>query len=416
MASNGSGPARRSGSSTGGRRGRNYYQKLYQQALAIAAVLLILLIILFVGTIRACNARSARIRGADGQATLAAAATSTAGTEKAETEGADPAASSEPKGDPISLTLTVVGDCTLGTDESFDYDTSFNATYEANGADYFFANVRDIFSADDLTIANLECTFTESTDRTDNTYAFKAPAEYTKILSGSSVETVSLANNHSHDFLEGGYADTQKALADDGIIYFGNEDTAVVDVKGVKVGLVGIYSVMLREEADELVKKRIQEVKDQGAELIVAILHWGNELDQIPDESQTYLGRLAVDCGADLVCGHHAHVIQGIEVYKGKNICYGLANFCFGGNVYPTDSDSIIYQQTFTVQDGKVAVDENCRIIPIRVSSSESYNNYQPTPASGDEAARIMEKFKERCEMLDLSGEDSESFLKYYQL
>lgn len=57
---------------------------------------------------------------------------------------------------PVSLTLSVVGDCTLGTDETFDYDTSLNAYYENYGADYFLQNVKDIFSADDLTIANFE--------------------------------------------------------------------------------------------------------------------------------------------------------------------------------------------------------------------------------------------------------------------
>ena len=76
----------------------------------------------------------------------------------------------EPKMDPVSLTLSVVGDCTLGTDEYFDYDTSLNAYYENYGADYFMANVKSIFSKDDLTIANFEGTLTESTERDDHKY------------------------------------------------------------------------------------------------------------------------------------------------------------------------------------------------------------------------------------------------------
>ena len=66
---------------------------------------------------------------------------------------------------PVSLTVSKCRDCTLGTDENFDYDTSLNAYYENYGADYFFSNVKSIFSADDLTIANFEGTLTDSEDR-----------------------------------------------------------------------------------------------------------------------------------------------------------------------------------------------------------------------------------------------------------
>lgn len=84
--------------------------------------------------------------------------------------------------DPVSLTISVVGDCTLGTDEEFDYDTSLNAYYDNNGPDYFFANVKKIFEADNLTIANFEGTLTDSEDREDKQFAFKAPASYADIL------------------------------------------------------------------------------------------------------------------------------------------------------------------------------------------------------------------------------------------
>ena len=96
---------------------------------------------------------------------------------------------------PVSLTLSVVGDCTLGTDETFDYDTSLNACYDNNGKDYFFMNVKSIFEADDLTIANFEGTLTDSDAREDKTFAFKAPAEYAQILTSGSVEAVNTANN-----------------------------------------------------------------------------------------------------------------------------------------------------------------------------------------------------------------------------
>ena len=316
----------------------------------------------------------------------------------------------EPKMDPISLTLSVVGDCTLGTDEYFDYDTSLNAYYENYGADYFMANVKSIFSKDDLTIANFEGTLTESTEREDKQFAFKAPASYAYILTAGSVEAVNTANNHSHDYGEESFNDTLKALDTANILHFGYDETAVTEVKGVKVGLVGIYELNDHLGREEQLKQNIAKVKQDGAQLIVVIFHWGNEKEEVPDENQKTLGHLAIDEGADLVCGHHPHVLQGIEEYKGKNIVYSLGNFCFGGNAYPSDMDTIIFQQTFTIDQNGVKDDNATNIIPCSISSDSDYNNYQPTPAEGEEATRIMQKIQKRSSWIkDGTVSDSET-------
>ena len=316
----------------------------------------------------------------------------------------------EPKMDPVSLTLSVVGDCTLGTDEYFDYDTSLNAYYENYGADYFMANVKSIFSKDDLTIANFEGTLTESTEREDKQFAFKVPASYANILTAGSVEAVNTANNHSHDYGEESFNDTLKALDTANILHFGYDETAVTEVKGVKVGLVGIYELNDHLGREEQLKQNIAKVKQDGAQLIVVIFHWGNEKEEVPDENQKTLGHLAIDEGADLVCGHHPHVLQGIEEYKGKNIVYSLGNFCFGGNAYPSDMDTIIFQQTFTIDQNGVKDDNVTNIIPCSISSDSDYNNYQPTPAEGEEATRIMQKIQKRSSWIkDGTVSDSET-------
>lgn len=316
----------------------------------------------------------------------------------------------EPKVDPVSLTLSVVGDCTLGTDEYFDYDTSLNAYYENYGADYFMANVKSIFSKDDLTIANFEGTLTEPTEREDKQFAFKAPASYANILTAGSVEAVNTANNHSHDYGEESFNDTLKALDTANILHFGYDETAVTEVKGVKVGLVGIYELNDHLGREEQLKQNIAKVKQDGAQLIVVIFHWGNEKEEVPDENQKTLGHLAIDEGADLVCGHHPHVLQGIEEYKGKNIVYSLGNFCFGGNAYPSDMDTIIFQQTFTIDQNGVKDDNVTNIIPCSISSDSDYNNYQPTPAEGEEATRIMQKIQKRSSWIkDGTVSDSET-------
>lgn len=316
--------------------------------------------------------------------------------------------------DPVSLTLSVVGDCTLGTDESFDYDTSLNAYYENYGSAYFLQNVKSIFSQDDLTIANFEGTLTESDAREDKTFAFKGPASFTSILTDGSVEAVNTANNHSHDYGDQSYEDTMTALDAAGIVHFGYDETAVMDVKGIKVGMVGIYELKDHLEREQQLKDNIAKVKADGAQLIVVIFHWGNETETVPDSNQTTLGRLAIDEGADLVCGHHPHVLQGIETYKGKNIIYSLGNFCFGGNSSPSDMDTMIYQQTFTITSEGVQADNVTNVIPCSISSAayEGYNNYQPTPAEGDEAARILAKINERS--ADIQTAEGTTFTAVY--
>ena len=316
--------------------------------------------------------------------------------------------------DPVSLTLSVVGDCTLGTDETFDYDTSLNAYYENYGSAYFLQNVKSIFSQDDLTIANFEGTLTESDAREDKTFAFKGPASFTSILTDGSVEAVNTANNHSHDYGDQSYEDTMTALDAAGIVHFGYDKTAVMDVKGIKVGMVGIYELKDHLEREQQLKDNIAKVKADGAQLIVVIFHWGNETETVPDSNQTTLGRLAIDEGADLVCGHHPHVLQGIETYKGKNIVYSLGNFCFGGNSTPSDMDTMIYQQTFTITSEGVQADNVTNVIPCSISSAayEGYNNYQPTPAEGDEAARILAKINERS--ADIQTAEGTTFTAVY--
>lgn len=382
-----------------------YYQEKRQKLLIATGIgIFVLVFILILAGIRGCsNYMSSRQAAAKKTVSM-----------NASKDNSQKASSDSQNTDSVSLTLSVVGDCTLGTDETFDYDTSLNAYYENYGADYFLQNVKDIFSTDDLTIANFEGTLTDSDEREDKTFAFKAPASYASILTGGSVEAVNTANNHSHDYGDQSFDDTLSALDDAGIVHFGYDETAVMDVKGIKVGLVGIYELYDHLEREQQLKDNIAKVKADGAQLIVVIFHWGNETETVPDSSQTTLGRIAIDEGADLVCGHHPHVLQGIETYKGRNIVYSLGNFCFGGNSSPSDMDTMIYQQTFTIDADGVKKDNVTNIIPCSISSAayDGYNNYQPTPAEGDEATRILGKINERSSWIS-TAEGSTFTAKY---
>lgn len=390
-----------------------YYQEKRQKLLIATGIgIFVLVFILILAGIRGCsNYISSRQAAAKKTVSMNA---SKDNSQKASSDSQNTDSSNATVSSPVSLTLSVVGDCTLGTDETFDYDTSLNAYYENYGADYFLQNVKDIFSTDDLTIANFEGTLTDSDEREDKTFAFKAPASYASILTGGSVEAVNTANNHSHDYGNQSFDDTLAALDDAGIVHFGYDETAVMDVKGIKVGLVGIYELYDHLEREQQLKDNIAKVKADGAQLIVVIFHWGNETETVPDSNQTTLGRIAIDEGADLVCGHHPHVLQGIETYKGRNIVYSLGNFCFGGNSSPSDMDTMIYQQTFTIDADGVKKDNVTNIIPCSISSAayDGYNNYQPTPAEGDEATRILGKINERSSWIS-TAEGSTFTAKY---
>lgn len=368
------------------RKTKYYQEKRKRKIIAATAGLSLLLIILIIAGV--CTISNIKTK----QSKAVSAVTTNSSQDSIVDSSEDVSSHAQP----VSLTVSVVGDCTLGTDETFDYSTSLNNYYDTYGSAYFMENVKSIFSADDLTIANFEGTLTDSDARADKTFAFKAPAEYASILTDGAIEAVNTANNHSHDYGDASFEDTLAALDSQNIVHFGYDETAVMDIKGIKVGLVGIYELNDHLERTQQLKDNIAKVKADGADLIIVIFHWGNEKEEVPDSNQTTLGRLAIDEGADLVCGHHPHVLQGIEVYKGKNIVYSLGNFCFGGNSAPSDMDTMIFQQTFTIDENGVAADNVTNIIPCSISSEYGYNNYQPTPVSGDEADRILQKIEER--------------------
>ncbi len=310
-----------------------------------------------------------------------------------------------------TVTVSCAGDCTLGTDVSFGGRT-LPVEVEAQGGDYgwFFRNVLPIFEQDDLTIVNMEGSLTTRGTRQEKTYAFRGDPAYVNILTEGSVEAATLANNHSLDYGEVGLEDTKTALDDAGILWFENLETVVTTVNGVKVGLIGLYD--LNGSGLRNISVAMEQVKSQGAELVIVQVHWGIEREGIPTDRQREVGYAAIDAGADLVIGHHPHVLQGVEEYKGKMIAYSLGNFCFGGNQNPTDKDTMIYQQTFYVDNGVVLSKQDYQIYPCSISSESGRNNYQPTPLIGEEGNRV----KARIQTLtDQIGGPSLTFAKEEQ-
>lgn len=279
------------------------------------------------------------------------------------------------------ITISAIGDVTLGQDERFLYEGSFNQYYNLKGPQYFFSGVKKILSEDDLTIANLEGTLTEASEKPNKSsqgnraFFFKGNPYYTAILKDGSIEAVNLANNHYMDFLSRGFMDTLSTLDHAGISWFGNQKVVIFDKKGVKIGLIGVNTLGPLEEgvdSENLIselKVNIEALREKTS-LIIVSFHWGIENNYNPTEEQRKLGRLAIDQGADLVLGHHPHVVQPYEIYKGKCIVYSLGNFVFGGNSNPWYKDTEIFQQQYSFVNDKLVEISSPNIIPCRLTSS----------------------------------------------
>jgi poly-gamma-glutamate synthesis protein (capsule biosynthesis protein) len=245
---------------------------------------------------------------------------------------------------------------------------------------------------------------TNATVKHDKEFNFKGLPSFTNILLEGNVDAVNLANNHTFDYMSIGFEDTVSNLKDSKIGYFGYGHTLIKDIKGKKVGMLG-YKCW-NASAKPTIKKDITKMKTSGADIIIVSFHWGIEKSYSPNAVQTSLGRYAVDLGADLVLGHHPHVMQGIENYKGKNIVYSLGNFVYGGKEVPFDFDTFIFQQKFIFEDKRL-VDSTTNIIPCSVSSVPRINNYQPIPLTDSERTRVLAKLDNLNKKIEMPTEST---------
>lgn len=316
----------------------------------------------------------------------------------------------------VTLTISALGDCALGT-EYYQRGHTFSSVFAAKNYDYgyFFANVQDVLAEDDLTIANLETTLTKAINRRDKShekvaYWLKGEPFYTEILTQGSVEVVNIANNHIFDYGTAGYNETLTSLEKAGIDYCGFDHVLIKEIKGIKVGFLGFNQFSDKEiwqpfaTLKEQVADSIQAIQEQ-TDLIIVSFHWGNEREIKPSLKQHELAQIAIESGADLVLGHHPHVIQGIKEYQGKPVVFSLGNFCFGANRQPYDRDTLIYRQTFTFDEG-VLVETSHNIIPCSMTTGPGFNDFQPKLLEGTEAERVLNKLKQRTELIDFWSEN----------
>lgn len=314
-----------------------------------------------------------------------------------------------------TITISAVGDCTLGRNYTMDYENSWDDSYSRYGAEYFLQNVADVFREDDITIANLEGVLSESAPRQETFYRQKrgkyaekkychlGNPDYLAALTLGGVDAVSFANNHNIDYGIQGFEDTLDACEtwDLPVAYYDN--VARLMASGLTVGIASIDATYCSLDTAEAYLRGAVGDLLADCDLIVCCMHWGENYETMPNDEQRHLGHLCVDLGADLVIGNHAHILQGVECYKGRYIFYSLGNFSYGGRAVPRDVDTMIAQQTFTFIDGKLVIDDDVTILPCWMSTRTEINDFCPVIKDGAVGEAIIEKVNALSEELGVT-------------
>ena len=255
----------------------------------------------------------------------------------------------------------------------------------------------------DLMMINLENAVTQSVDSIEKEFVFKMKPEYLSQLCGAGISIVNCANNHTADFGVEGILETIQQLDSVGIRHTGigrnlaeARKPVVLHVNGIRIGFLGYGGegtfIASRKQPGTtsrnqwLILDDIKRLRPR-VDYIVINLHWGDELETRPDSSQIILAHRIIEGGADLIVGHHPHVLQGIERYRGKIIAYSLGNFVFGGNSRSANSETAVLKVRFAKDTMDV------QAVPVSV------RNWQPAPADSSAAYRVLQCLQERSQV-----------------
>lgn len=253
--------------------------------------------------------------------------------------------------------LSLVGDCSIGDAYQFrNVSDSLTSVIAKNGTAWPFSLVSACLLTDDITAANLEVCLTNSDSAVDKMFPLIALPKNVAVLKQGGIDIVNTVNNHCFDFGTQGYHDTLATLDSAGIQHFGSavmsgglasDIIATVEAKGIRFGFLGFSYP--QTSTLELIKQRIQALRDDGCDVVIVSLHWGRETYMTPNIGQTQYAAKVIDMGADVVWGHHPHVLQPVQFYKGKLVLFSTGNFIFGtmSDVEPsTGIFQLEYQKT----------------------------------------------------------------------
>lgn len=293
------------------------------------------------------------------------------------------------------VTLAAVGDILL--------DRGVGELIARRGSEYPFEAVAGMLSGADIAFGNLECPLSAKGTRVPKRSSFQARPEAVACLVKGGFDLLSLANNHTMDCGRTGLVETMEGLARNGIQWCGAgrtrqeaETSTVLTVKGLRVAFVGFGDFLpegsfVRDDRPtiafaetERVRAAVTAARAEG-DVLVASFHWGIEYDSRPHPRQKALAHAAVAAGADLVLGHHPHVLQGVEIvpagsgrHRPALIAYSLGNFLFDRRTGRA-LQSVILRCDLT-RHGLAGAE----LIPVQL------DGMRPCPASGPAAQTIL--------------------------
>jgi len=301
-----------------------------------------------------------------------------------------------------SISLVAVGDVLL--------DRGVAKQMQTHGCDWPFHNVAPALRGADIAFGNLECPLAARGQKVVKPFVFKADPKAAACLRGAGFDILSLANNHTLDCGRTGLVETMDALRGQHVQWCGAgenrmaaERATVVTVRGLRVAFVGFCDflpegVFLNDDkpsialADEERVRSAVAAARKNADVVVASFHWGAEYQNRPIERQQTLARAAVAGGADLVLGHHPHVLQGAEWLTAHRrralVIYSLGNFVFDApaRFVKATADTAIFRCTLDKSGVRSA-----EFLPVQIE------NARPRPARGDEAKAALQTLKKLC-------------------
>jgi hypothetical protein len=281
------------------------------------------------------------------------------------------------------------------------------------GPDYPFDGVLPLLRRAPIVLGNLEGPFAEKAQKQQRNFSYRVDASLAGSLSRAGINVVTLANNHLQDCGPSGVLETLNALSNANVFALGagtNERTAhepiILQAGAMRIGLLGYYwnrrtaatadrpgSAMDPPEFLEADIRGLRKYTDR----IVVTFHWGVPYEREPSPEDRAKAYFAVHCGADAVVGHHPHIVQPFEIYRGCPIFYSVGNFAFGsGN---SRAEGLLVGLRF--EDHKTVVN----VHPLYVKNRDPRVNYQPKVLAGNAAERVL------TAMARISG-DSAAFLK----
>lgn len=282
--------------------------------------------------------------------------------------------------DDESITIVTTGDIGLVRDINYQI-------LQKNNPNYPFLEIKDYLSDADLTISNLEGPLIKNCPISREGFTFCGDERNVMGLVYSGIDAVNLANNHTTNFGIDGLNQTVNVLKLNNIAPYGyGNKIQYINIKNKKIALVGFVELgnnwgELNNATEENVSRLIDEARS-NSDLVIASFHWGNEYSRVPSENQINLAHLAIDSGADLVLGNHAHWIQVNEIYKDKFITYAQGNTIFDQDWSQETKEGVLYK--FELKDGKIKkIDEKFTVIE---------ENIKPRFATQDEEQIIREK------------------------